>query len=156
METVETSCCKTKFPPIKKGSGANGSMSFLSTVLLILIPKCPLCLTAYMSAMVMFFDIENEQLIPILLHAKPVLGVVIILMILLNRRGRRTIISLGIAATVMTFLILKTYYATDMLPDWALYLGFIFAIWYNGNFTYFYRFILFGHQRPRQVKTLKD
>lgn len=148
METAETSCCKTKIQPLKKASGANGSMSFLSTVLLILIPKCPLCLTAYMSAMVMFFDIENEQLVPILLHAKPVLGVVILLMILLNRRGRRTVISLGIALTMMLFLLLKTYYATDLLPDWLLYLGFIFAIWYNGNFTYFYRFIRSRTQRP--------
>ena len=153
---METSCCKTKFPPIKKASGANGSMSFLSTVLLILIPKCPLCLTAYMSAMVMFFEIENEQLVPILLHAKPVLGMVILLMILLNRRGRRTFIALGIATIVMVFLILKTYYAMDLLPDWLLYLGFIFGIWYNGNFTYFYRFVRFGNQRAPRATRLNE
>jgi len=122
-------------------------MSFLSTLLLILIPKCPLCLTAYMSAVVMFFDIENEQLIPILTHAKPVMGVVIILMIALNQRGRRTLISLGIASLAMIFLILKTYYATYILPDWLLYTLFIFAIWYNGNFHYFFRFIRFGRQK---------
>jgi hypothetical protein len=122
-------------------------MSFLSTLLLILIPKCPLCLTAYMSAMVLFFDIENEQLIPVLWHAKPVMGAIILLMILLNQRGRRTIISLGIAALAMVFLLLKTYYATSVLPDWVLYTVFIFAIWYNGNFQYFYRFIRFGRRK---------
>lgn len=122
-------------------------MSFLSTLLLILIPKCPLCLTAYMSAMVLFFDIENEQLIPVLWHAKPVMGAIILLMILLNQRGRRTIISLGIATLAMIFLLLKTYYATSVLPDWVLYTVFIFAIWYNGNFQYFYRFIRFGRRK---------
>lgn len=122
-------------------------MSFLSTLLLILIPKCPLCLTAYMSAMVLFFDIENEQLIPVLWHAKPVMGAIILLMILLNQRGRRTIISLGIATLAMIFLLLKTYYATSVLPDWVLYTVFIFAIWYNGNFQYFCRFIRFGRRK---------
>lgn len=122
-------------------------MSFLSTLLLILIPKCPLCLTAYMSAMVLFFDIENEQLIPVLWHAKPVMGAIILLMILLNQRGKRTIISLSIATLAMVFLLLKTYYATSVLPDWVLYTVFIFAIWYNGNFQYFYRFIRFGRRK---------
>ena len=147
MESAGTKCCKTKIVPGGRAAGANGSMSFLSTLLLILIPKCPLCLTAYMSAMVLFFDIDNGQLVPILLHAKPVMGAVILLMILLNRRGKRTWISLGLAAVAMTLLILKTYYATPLLPDWLLYTVFIFAIWYNGNFQYFYRFIRFGRKR---------
>ena len=147
MESTPSKCCKTKFEPRQIAGGANGSMSFLSTLLLILIPKCPLCLTAYMSAVVMFFDIENEQLIPILTHAKPVMGTIIILMIVLNQRGRRTLISLGIASLAMLFLLLKTYYATYVLPDWLLYAVFIFAIWYNGNFHYFCRFIRFGRQK---------
>lgn len=147
MEPVNSGCCKAKFTPLKKTGGASGSMSLLSTVLLILIPKCPLCLTAYMSAMVLFFDIENEQLVPILLHAKPVLGILIILMILLNQRGKRTFISLGIAGASLGLLVLKTYYDTVILPDWMIYISFFFAIWYNGNFQYFYRFVRFGKQQ---------
>ncbi len=141
VETVESKCCKTRLAPARKGSGAQGSMSLLSTILLILIPKCPLCMTAYMSAMVLFFDVQNEELVPFLLHAKPVLGALILLMILLNFRGKRTFISLGIAAASMAILLLKTYYATSLMPDWLLYSAFFFAIWYNGNFQYFYRFI---------------
>lgn len=151
MEAVKTGCCKTRKIPLKKASGANGSMSFLSTILMILIPKCPLCLTAYMSAMVMFFDVEYEQLLPILLHAKPVLGTLILLMILLNQRGRRTWISLGIAGTAMVILLLKTYYDLLLIPDWLLYTIFIFAIWYNGNFQYFYRFIRFGKEQEAKA-----
>lgn len=147
METAESKCCSTRFATPKTHSGAGGSMSLLSTILLILIPKCPLCLTAYMSAAVMFFDIENEQLVPLLLHAKPVLAFLIILMILLNPRGKRTLVSLWIAAGAMGFLLLKTYYATALLPDWLLYVAFIFAIWYNGNFQYFYRFLRFRLQK---------
>ncbi len=142
MEITKTGCCKTKVHSPKKVEAANGSMSFLSTVLLILIPKCPLCMTAYMSAMVLFFDIEYATLVPVLLHTKPVMGFLIITMILLNRKDKRTLIALTIAGVALTFLVLKTYYAIALLmPDWLIYIAFIFAIWYNGNFQYFYRFI---------------
>lgn len=142
MEMTKTTCCKTKFAAPKKVEAANGSMSFLSTILLILIPKCPLCLTAYMSAMVLFFDIEYVTLVPVLLHTKPIMGLLIIAMILINRKDKRTLISLAIAGVALTFLVLKTYYGIALLmPDWIIYIAFIFAIWYNGNFQYFYRFV---------------
>jgi len=142
METIKTTCCKTKFVSAKKVEAASGPMSFISTILMILIPKCPLCLTAYMSAMVLFFDVEYSTLVPVLLHTKPIMALLIITMILLNRKDKRTYISLGIAGLALTFLVLKTYFATALLlPDWILYIAFIFAIWYNGNFQYFYRFL---------------
>ena len=142
MEITKTGCCKTKLHTTKKVAAANGSMSFLSTVLLILIPKCPLCMTAYMSALVLFFDIEYTTLVPVLLHTKPIMGLVIIAMILLNRKDKRTLVSLAIAGVALTFLILKTYFGTALsIPDWIIYIAFIFAIWYNGNFQYFYRFL---------------
>jgi hypothetical protein len=66
----------------------------------------------------------------------------------MNRRGKRTQISLGIAATTTLFLVMKTYFGMALaVPDWLLYTAFVFAIWYNGNFQYFYRFIRFGLQR---------
>ncbi len=138
---TKTGCCKTNLHLPKKVEAVNGSMSFLSTLLLILIPKCPLCLTAYMGAIVMFFDVEYSTLVPILLHTKPIMGGVIILMILLNRKDKRTIISLAIAAMALTLLVLKTYFNTATLPDWVFYSAFTFAVWYNGNFQYFIRFI---------------
>lgn len=147
MEITKTGCCKTKLHSPKKVEAANGSMSFFSTILLILIPKCPLCLTAYMSAMVLFFDIEYTTLTPILLHTKPVMGFLIITMILMNRKDKRTLISLAIAGIALTFLILKTYFGIALvMPDWIIYIAFIFAIWYNGNFQYFYRFVRFSRK----------
>ena len=145
---MKKTCCKTKIESPKKFVAAGESMSFLSTVLLILIPKCPLCLTAYMSAIVMFFDVEYTTLVPVLLHTKPVMGLLIILMIVLNRKDKRTLISLSLAGLAMTFLVLKTYFATALFfPDWIIYIAFIFAIWYNGNFQYFYRFLKFSQKK---------
>ncbi len=153
MEITKTSCCKTKLYAPKKVEAANGSMSFLSTILLILIPKCPLCLTAYMSAMVLFFDIEYATLVPVLLHTKPIMGLLIITMILLNRKDKRTLIALAIAGLALTMLILKTYFGTALfMPDWIIYIAFIFAIWYNGNFQYFYNFI---RSRKRETVSIK-
>ena len=151
MEAVKSKCCKTQSPTHKKSGGAGGSMSLLSTMLLILLPKCPFCFAAYLSAMALFFDIENEQMVPYLTHTKPLLGIVIISLILLNQRGRRTLIALGIATVAMVFLVLKTYYSTDVLPDWLIYIAFFFSIWYNGNFKYFYRFVRFGRQQHEVV-----
>jgi hypothetical protein len=154
MESIKTTCCKTKFvAPNKKVEAASGSMSFLSTILLILIPKCPLCLTAYMSAMVLFFDIEYATLVPVLLHTKPIMGLLIITMILMNRKDKRTIIALAIAGLALTLLVLKTYFGIALfMPDWIIYISFIFAIWYNGNFQYFYNFI---KSRKRETISIK-
>lgn len=100
-----------------------------------------------MSAMVLFFDIEYTTLVPVLLHTKPVMGLLIITMILLNRKDRRTLVALSIAAVSLILLVLKTYYGTVLfVPDWIIYVAFIFAIWYNGNFQYFYRFVRFGRK----------
>ncbi len=153
MEAVKSNCCKTKSSStsLRKTAGSRGSMSLLSTALLILLPKCPLCLTAYLSAAGLFIDIENEQLAPFLLHAKPLLGAVIIAMILLNQRGRRTYIALGVAVVAMALLVVQTYFIPALLPDWIIYGAFFMAIWYNGNFRYFYRFIRSGkQQKPLQ------
>ncbi|WP_394747715.1 hypothetical protein [Spongiimicrobium salis] len=144
METLKsTSCCKAKKIPIGRGMKANGTLSFFSTLLLILLPKCPLCIGAYTGAALLFFDISNAEVAPILLHAKPVLGASILIMILLNRRGKRTILAAAIASTALILLILSTYFYRAYLSDVILYFAFFFAIWYNGNFSHFYRFIRF-------------
>ena len=141
MEVLNKGCCKTKSKPLKRTDAANGSMSFLSTLLLILIPKCPLCMTAYMSAIVLYFDIEYTTLVPILQNTKPIMGVLIILMILLRRKDKRTLVSLCIAGIGLVLIILSTYYQIMVVPNWIVYTAFVFAIWYNGNFQYFMNFL---------------
>jgi hypothetical protein len=100
-----------------------------------------------MGAIIMFFDIEYSQLVPFLLYAKPVLGGIILLLILINYKGRRTLIAAGIASSTLVLLLLSTYTFILAVPAWILYSSFFFAIWYNGNFKYFYRFMRLRNQK---------
>ncbi|MEN0051805.1 MAG: hypothetical protein AAF806_32365 [Bacteroidota bacterium] len=87
MTAQNSSCCSTVAAPPKEiviekqPSAKSGIMSVLSTVLIILIPKCPFCIAAYTGAFMLFFDIDNKTLFPYFQHAKPILGIIILLLI---------------------------------------------------------------------------
>lgn len=91
--------CKTK-RPIKNGT------SWLSALLIIVIPKCPFCVLAYSSAITMcgtssLYLTENNwvSFLPVLL------GGVIVTMIALNFRDNRTIWALGISSIGLLLII---------------------------------------------------
>lgn len=143
MEPQKKTCCKSK--PIivleKAPSRRNGFVSFLSTALIIILPKCPFCIAAYSGAFMMFYEIDNAALAPIFLHLKPLLGLLILGSILLNFKGKKSKIASFIVLLAFTFLLLSTYANFHLLPDWIIYSAFFFGAWYNGNFEYFIRFI---------------
>ncbi len=144
MEVAKTKCCSNKKSKwINAGDGA----SMFTTALLILAPKCPFCVMAYAGSILMFFDIETTAIMPYVTHFKPVLGALVLLIIAFNYKGRKTVISLLIGLAAMAFLLISNYTATSLLPDWLLYVTFLFAAWYNGNFEYFYRFLKFGKKQ---------
>ena len=154
MELEKTSCCSSqKAVAIKKEpSFKSGLMSFLSTALIIVLPKCPFCVAAYSGAILMFFDIENEALTPLFLHGKPVLGLVIIALIAFNYNAKKSKIALTVSILAFVLLLLSTYGNISLVPNWVLYLGFLFGAWYNGNFRYFYNFL----KSSRLAKALKN
>ncbi|TVZ27135.1 hypothetical protein JM83_2158 [Gillisia sp. Hel_I_86] len=143
MESENTSCCNSQETAVLKKAHTfkSGLMSFLSTALIIVLPKCPFCVAAYSGAILMFFDVENEALIPFFLHGKPVLGVVIIALIFFNFNTKKSKIALSISIFALILLLLSTYGNIRLVPDWIIYIGFLFAVWYNGNFRYFYNFL---------------
>lgn len=143
MESQKTPCCKSK--PIivleKAPSKRNGFFSFLTTALIILLPKCPFCIAAYSGAFIMFFEIDNAVLAPIYLHLKPVLGLFVLGSILFNFKGKKSQIATLIVSTAFIFLLLETYGNISVMPNWIIYSAFFFGAWFNGNFEYFYRFL---------------
>jgi len=143
MEIEKAPCCKTK--PIiilgKSPSKKNGFVSFLSTVLLILLPKCPFCIAAYSGAFMMFFDIDNAALVPVFIHLKPLLGLFVLGSILFNYKGKKSQTAIIIVLTALILLLLDSYGNISLLPIWIIYTAFFFGAWFNGNFQYFYRFL---------------
>ena len=144
MTTKKTLCCNSQSQEIKlekSPSAKRGLASFFSTLLIIVLPKCPFCVAAYSGAILMFFDLENKDLVPFFLHAKPVLGVIIIALIVFNYNVKKSKIALSVASIAFVLLILSTYYYITIVPDIVIYIAFLFAAWYNGNFKYFYKFL---------------
>ena len=143
MESKKPACCKSK--PIivldKTPSRRNGFISFFSTALLILLPKCPFCIAAYSGAFMMFFELDNAALAPVLLHLKPLLGLFVLGSIIFNYKGKKSQTAILIVSSAFVLLLLETYGHISLLPIWIIYTAFLFGAWVNGNFEYFYRYL---------------
>ena len=92
--------------PTKKVNRSS-SASLFSTVVLIILPKCPICIMAYSSAITicggtdMYFRSNNwVSYVPL------VLALFINLMFLFNWRGQRTLYALTIAMVGFTLILL--------------------------------------------------
>ena len=128
--------CKKCFS-INKQSAMQGT-SYLSTLLVILIPKCPLCIMAYSSAITMcgtqdlYMNSNNwVSYLPLMLSS------VIIVMIVMNNRGIRTFFSMVIAsAGFLMILLTHQLIITDIYYDLGTIL-LILAIWTNSNYMAF-------------------
>lgn len=122
--------------------------SFLSAILIILIPKCPFCIMAYSSAITIcggqdIYMASNNwvSFIPL------ILSVLVLLMILLNRKGARSWVAVTIAAASILCLFLShqlilsaTFYNVGSV-------GLLLAIWINGNLLSFVRQLFTGVER---------
>ena len=106
---MKSSCCQSKKISTKSADKLNGISSFMTTLLIILLPKCPLCIGAYAGAALLFFDVEGSQLAPYFVHIRPILGVAILVLILMNNKGRKTLIAASISALALILLMLSTY-----------------------------------------------
>jgi len=132
------SSCQSKPVPITKGSQI---LSATSTLLLILVPKCPFCIMAYSTTFVFFLDMEYATVYPVFGLFKPVLIGLILFSILINFRGKRTLWAVAII-TLSSFSILLGHYSNLQLIDdrVAVFLIFI-GCWVNGNFIFVIRWI---------------
>jgi hypothetical protein len=118
------------------------SGSFLSAVLVILIPKCHLCVMAYTSAITMcggpsMYMHSNNWMSYIPL----VLGLFIVGIIQWNYKGVRSAIATGLA--VIGFLLILFTHQLVIAPEfyyWGTGLMFT-AIWLNSNMLSFVSFL---------------
>lgn len=127
------SCTTSKTNKISTGS------SLFSALLVVVIPKCPICIMAYTSAVTMcggpdMYMAENN----LISYTPILLSVVIMGLIFYNRKGWRTWIALVIAILGGCFVLLTHQL---ILPAKFYDVGTILlflAIWFNGNFISFF------------------
>lgn len=125
----------------KKEVKPNNSLSSIFTgVLIALIPKCPYCILAYSSAITMCSGTKMYMHTPswtsYLLLA---LAALTVLFILMNYKGKRTLIAAGLA-TLGSLLMLASQFYTFEINHY--YLGtflLLFGVWINASFRFFYR-----------------
>ena len=112
--------------------------SWLSVLLIIILPKCPLCVMAYSGAMTMcsgnmIYPNAGSESVYFLLG----LSALVLLGIILNYRGRRTQMALVIALVGITNLILSQLYWYTEVSYYLSVLIIITGIWYNGSLYHF-------------------
>ena len=125
-------CTPTKSNKISTGS------SIFSALLVVIIPKCPICIMAYTSAVTMCggpdMDMSENNWIS---YLPIMLSLIIIGLILYNNKGGRSWVALAIAL-LGTLFILLTH---QMILPAAYYnagtILLFLAIWFNSNFISF-------------------
>ncbi len=112
--------------------------SFMSSLLIIVIPKCPFCVMAYSSAVTMcggksLYMSQNNWIsyIPLILSA------VILYILVRNYRGQRTLAALVLAAfgSAMLIAVHQLAISSSFYNLGAALI--IFAIWLNGSLLSF-------------------
>ena len=126
----------------KPKANAYRRTSFLSTFLIILMPKCPFCIMAYTSAISIcgganYYMTTNNWVSYIPL----ILAILIFVLVLMNKRGKRTYISAALSIFGFLFIlgILQTVLEPVFYNLGSILL--VFAVWLNGNLFSFISFL---------------
>jgi hypothetical protein len=118
--------------------------SVAGNVLLVLMPKCSFCVMAYTSTALLCT--REETIVASSVHASPltiaitsILCLLILGGILLNRRGRRTWIALGVALTGMAMMLASVTLGGGEIVYYAGNAAIFAAVWINGSFLYLWK-----------------
>lgn len=121
---------------------SNSGYSWISGILLAVIPKCPFCLLAYSSTMMLcgegsIINSSATHISPITIVLTSLLGILTLIGIFLNKRGKRTLYALMMALFGMSLLISSVLLGGGEL---LYYIGtsiVFIAIWFNGSMFWF-------------------
>lgn len=114
--------------------------SWLPAIFIAIIPKCPFCIMAYSGAITLCSGTKMYPHIDSTTSYISIgLSAFVILSILLNYRGSKTIHALFYTSMGMFFLMMSQFY---WISEFLYYVGvgfLFFGIWYNGSFSFFYK-----------------
>jgi len=128
-------CAPCKGAKIKAPSKQKAGL--LMGIFLAVLPKCPLCIMAYSSTMVLCsgqtVSFGPAHVSPLTIWITAAIGLITLVCILLNFRDKRTIYAFWLAFTGMALVL---YSVTTGLEPWLYYSGVVvvfLGIWLNGS-----------------------
>jgi len=136
MSLTNTTCAC----PSKKKKHTKGKYSILSGILIALIPKCPYCILAYSSAITMCSGTKlYTHTLSWTSYLLLALAALTILFILMNYKGKRTIIAATLAALGCLAMLTSQFYTFDINHYYIGTFLLLFGVWVNASFRFFYR-----------------
>lgn len=115
------------------------SYSWMPAILVAILPKCPFCIMAYSGAISMC---SGNQLYPnaggISSYITLGIAALVIVSMILNYKGLKSIVAIGICLSGMVFLAISQFYAMSQEVYYVGVVLIFFGIWYNGSFFHFY------------------
>lgn len=127
----------------------NPHYPLLSTLLIVLLPKCPFCLLAYTSAITMCSVKSLTQHAPQWTSYISIgLSVVTLLIVALNYKGMKTLVAC-LLILMGSSLIVQSELYSGLLTGyyWGCALVFL-GVWVNGNFSYVVRILTSRKENP--------
>ncbi|MFZ9660356.1 MAG: hypothetical protein ACO29O_00645 [Chitinophagaceae bacterium] len=135
---------------------ASSRYGWMGGILLAILPKCPFCLLAYSSTMVLcgegtLINSKTIHVSPLTIILTSLLGLLTIIGIYMNRRGQRTTYAL-----LLSLLGLALVFSSVLQGggEWLYYTGtaIIFvAIWLNGSMLWFVSSIIKILERRKSI-----
>jgi len=114
--------------------------SWLPALLVAILPKCPFCIMAYSGAITLC---SGTTMYPNSggpsAYLAIGLAILVLISILINFKGKKTWIALGISSIAILLIVSSQFY---FISSTQYYIGtglLLFGIWYNGSFSYFYK-----------------
>lgn len=145
MSTVNKHC---GFITHNKVRIKNPHYSFLSTLLIVLLPKCPFCVMAYTSAITMCGAGSMTGYSTLWTsYISICLALLTFLIVAWNYKGKKTILACLLILTGSLFIIQSELYSGLLTGYyWGSAMLFV-GIWVNGNFSYFVRLVALRSQK---------
>ena len=130
--------CQNNTCSLIKSEKKSGMLSLGSWLIIVLLPKCPLCLLSYSTAIslcggktIFQESVGWTSYIPILLAA------FVIASFIYNFKGKKTLIAISIAILSCLIILYGEYITKSMTTYYIGVTALFFACWVNGSFSFF-------------------
>lgn len=134
MEKTCSCSVDKKTRPIKE------SASVFSIILVALVPKCPVCVLSYSSAIAMCGSSGvTGPVADWSLTLSVIMACTTLFLVLFNYKGKRTLWAAGLILIGSMFMLLAKLHTGWILDYYIGTLFLLLGVWVNGSFRYFYK-----------------